>query len=923
MTDVAVFTTTNEVVVSSGSGGVILADTQRDIAVGTAVHLGGDGLGANVGGGDAEVFKNKTAATLNFRTISGINGISVAENGDVIEIDGSAVTDVPAGSSGSIQFNNAGSFGGADLFWDAGNDMLGFGGLTSAYPGLTWSAISPILQLRVADDSDWASMTALDFTLSAGGSLATHATRHQNGGADEISVAGLSGLLADPQTPDTHASSHAGAGGDPITSLGAFTMTGTLDLDGQQLSIDSDGDSYWSHSVDDAPSLYLSGSEAYKFEVDSFTIRTTQGATGPFLYLGGNTSTDILLKRVSNTFLYLRTGDDAAYASLVGANLTAFSGYVTCAASSYLGVFGKSRLASSTNGNFTISNAAQDDFNLLAFGQETASYPAWKRNGNAFHARLADDSDYTSVVMDDCIPDGYLRWLSKSRISCPSDGVLRLTNNALNDYSLLQFGGGTSAYPAVKRSGVGLAVRTADDTANASFTCGAFNAQLFTLLYGATYGAIAAGGDDGVKFCVRDAEGIANNNLIITAYSNIAYDHDHDTLSPNPTVFIHSQTNPNTDNTQWLSLTHNQTDGVIASGKGALSLRAASSNIVLSNTAGNDFGLLDFGGTTSSYPAVKKSISAPGPGLELRLADDSDYSYLTAYHLGLNRDPTATHILIGAEPFTGTGNVIGYGCFPEYAPTSLATNIISSIQGNTWFSTSNWAAGSRVQCLDFYPAPLIAGTTFGSASLDIAAINTAGLLNILGRTITANTVTGIALTPVTNIFAGTDNTTANIVRGIYVYSAAATTGTWGRLVGLEIEPQTSGVINQGLAMSGDGIGCDIVFGAGFDANMFYDGSNLIIDPDLVGSGRVLIGTTGDDDMLLNSIEIDGNLNHDGANAGFRGATPIAAPGTWAITNHTSDRTMDCNATTVNELADIVGQIVQDLLSQGLLAGTVT
>lgn len=33
---------------------------------------------------------------------------------------------------------------------------------------------------------------------------AGHAASHQNNGADEISVAGLSGLLADPQTPLAH-----------------------------------------------------------------------------------------------------------------------------------------------------------------------------------------------------------------------------------------------------------------------------------------------------------------------------------------------------------------------------------------------------------------------------------------------------------------------------------------------------------------------------------------------------------------------------------------------------------------------------------------------------------------------------------------------------------------------------------------------
>jgi len=44
-----------------------------------------------------------------------------------------------------------------------------------------------------------------------------HADRHENGGADEISVAGLSGELADPQPPKAHASSHASGGSDALS----------------------------------------------------------------------------------------------------------------------------------------------------------------------------------------------------------------------------------------------------------------------------------------------------------------------------------------------------------------------------------------------------------------------------------------------------------------------------------------------------------------------------------------------------------------------------------------------------------------------------------------------------------------------------------------------------------------------------------
>lgn len=48
----------------------------------------------------------------------------------------------------------------------------------------------------------------------------THAASHQNGGSDEISVAGLSGELADNQPPKAHASSHEDTGADEISIAG-------------------------------------------------------------------------------------------------------------------------------------------------------------------------------------------------------------------------------------------------------------------------------------------------------------------------------------------------------------------------------------------------------------------------------------------------------------------------------------------------------------------------------------------------------------------------------------------------------------------------------------------------------------------------------------------------------------------------------
>lgn len=47
-----------------------------------------------------------------------------------------------------------------------------------------------------------------------------HDTSHENGGSDEINVGGLSGVLADPQTPIAHDASHENGGSDEINVAG-------------------------------------------------------------------------------------------------------------------------------------------------------------------------------------------------------------------------------------------------------------------------------------------------------------------------------------------------------------------------------------------------------------------------------------------------------------------------------------------------------------------------------------------------------------------------------------------------------------------------------------------------------------------------------------------------------------------------------
>ena len=51
---------------------------------------------------------------------------------------------------------------------------------------------------------------------------------------------------------------------------------------------------------------------------------------------------------------------------------------------------------------------------------------------------------------------------------------------------------------------------------------------------------------------------------------------------------------------------------------------------------------------------------------------------------------------------------------------------------------------------------------------------------------------------------------------------------------------------------------------------------------------------------------------------FYGSTPIVQPSAYTPSNVSSDRSYDANSTTVDELADVLGTLIADLQSLGLV-----
>jgi hypothetical protein len=78
-----------------------------------------------------------------------------------------------------------------------------------------------------------------------------------------------------------------------------------------------------------------------------------------------------------------------------------------------------------------------------------------------------------------------------------------------------------------------------------------------------------------------------------------------------------------------------------------------------------------------------------------------------------------------------------------------------------------------------------------------------------------------------------------------------------------------------------------------------------------------------------AIKVDAGLTsvvdfeHTGTLLGFYGTAPIVQSAAYTVTNHTDDRIYDANASSVAELADVLGSLILDLINYGVLQGSVT
>jgi hypothetical protein len=200
---------------------------------------------------------------------------------------------------------------------------------------------------------------------------------------------------------------------------------------------------------------------------------------------------------------------------------------------------------------------------------------------------------------------------------------------------------------------------------------------------------------------------------------------------------------------------------------------SASGVIMLSDSAQTDFSRLQFGGTTSSFPALKRSTA----GLEVRLADDSASTYLT-----------------GSELFSANSTLtVGSG-------TGVTVNANGGLRRQVYKVTITSAA--------FTAAALTSDVTIATlpAKTAVLGVYTDTTVAFAGLAGTISLSVGTGATP-TNLIAahdvktaavtkgladadlGTDLARATAVQGGKVYSFTATTSVLARI--------TSGTGNVG------------------------------------------------------------------------------------------------------------------------------
>lgn len=292
---------------------------------------------------------------------------------------------------------------------------------------------------------------------------------------------------------------------------------------------------------------------------------------------------------------------------------------------------------------------------------------------------------------------GVIYWGANSQMRSAADGNIHLTNGAGTDFGRLQFGGTTSAFPSLKRSGTALHVRLADDSAVANIVAGVgtFAGTTINNSINANGNIEVASGANyfgwGTSSKLRASSGdgyIVATNFAGTDFSLFQFG---GTTSSFPAIKKSGTTLAfrlaDDSNYTGIDADNVYVHGVIRLGANDNRISDQGSGVIrITNGSANDIGRLQFGGGTSSYPAIKRSTT----GLAVRLADDSADSFISAstfISTSTVRLKGYTVATLPASPIVGD---VCY-CTDLTSPTYMGTAVGGgSVTGKVFYNGTNW-----------------------------------------------------------------------------------------------------------------------------------------------------------------------------------------------------------------------------------------
>lgn len=204
-----------------------------------------------------------------------------------------------------------------------------------------------------------------------------------------------------------------------------------------------------------------------------FSLLNNAGTSFNHLNFGPATNLFPALRRDGNG-IDVMAGDMSNFTNLDANDVTARNNVVSFNSFIFGGTSPRGSIQAPTDSTITLVNAAGTDFKFLRFGGNTAAFPMISKGSTGLQIKVADDSAFTNLQALDITANGRVNTAqdftvsSRSNLSSLVDSNFTLYNSAKTAFNLLQFGGITSAFPALKRNGTVMQVRLADDSAFAN-----------------------------------------------------------------------------------------------------------------------------------------------------------------------------------------------------------------------------------------------------------------------------------------------------------------------------------------------------------------------------------------------------------------------------------------------------------------------